>query len=453
MRRRLLTVLLAGLCACHAALLPAQTEDTVLETPEARDARMEWWREARFGMFIHWGVYSVPAGIHNGQPVDGIGEWIMDKAKIPIPEYEQYAQRFNPVGFDAEAWVKIAKNAGMKYIVITAKHHDGFCMWDSQVSTYDIVDFTPIKRDVLKELAAACQKQGIRLCFYYSIMDWHHPDARRRRFPKYRDNYMIPQLKELLGGSYGDIGVLWFDGEWIREWTEPQGKALYGMLREIKPDLIINNRVGKGRTGMLGMNREGGFAGDFGTPEQKIPAKGFAPGVDWESCMTMNDTWGYKSDDHNWKSTKTLIQQLIDIASKGGNYLLNVCPTADGLIPEPSVERLEDIGAWMAVNSESIYGTQASPFPKLDWGRCTQKKRDSGTTLYLHVFKWPKDGKLLVPGLGNEVESAMLLATNEEMKFEKTTEGVELHVPKKAIDPNASVIKLEILGEPRVTDI
>ena len=191
------------------------------------------------------------------------------------------------------------------------------------------------------------------------------------------------------------------------------------------------------------------YSGDTETPEQHIPATGLGD-RDWEACMTINDTWGFKSNDHNWKSSKTLIQQLIDIASKGGNYLLNVGPTADGVIPEPSVERLEDIGAWMAVNSESIYGTQASPFPELDWGRCTQKKHDNGTTLYLHVFEWPKDGKLLVPGLESEVESAMLLATNEKLAFEKTPEGVAINVPEKAIDLNATVIKLEISGEPKI---
>jgi len=227
-------------------------------------------------------------------------------------------------------------------------------------------------------------------------------------------------------------------------------------LLKLKPGIIHNNRLLKiapyGKVDMkkIKSGKREPYSGDTETPEQHIPATGFGE-RDWEACMTINDTWGFKSNDHNWKSSKTLIQHLIDIASKGGNYLLNVGPTAEGLIPEPSVERLEDIGKWMTVNSESIYGTQASPFPKLAWGRCTQKKHDNGTTLYLHVFERPADRKLLVPGLENQVESAALLANNEKLEFKKTPKGVELQVPTKALDPNATVIKLEILGEPKVT--
>jgi alpha-L-fucosidase len=229
-------------------------------------------------------------------------------------------------------------------------------------------------------------------------------------------------------------------------------------LLALKPGIIHNNRLLKntpyGKVDMekIKSGKRDPYSGDTETPEQHIPDTGLGD-RDWESCMTINDTWGFKSNDHNWKSSKTLIQQLIDIASKGGNYLLNVGPTKEGLIPEPSVERLEDMGKWMEVNSESIYGTQASPFPKLAWGRCTQKKNDSGTTLYLHVFEWPTDGKLLVPGLENEVKAAALLANNEKLEFKKTPEGVELQVPEKALDPNATVIKLEIAGEPKVAEI
>lgn len=404
---------------------------------------MGWWREARFGMFIHWGVYSVPAGTHDGKQVKGIGEWIMHKGQIPIPDYEAYARAFNPVEFDAAEWVRIAADAGMKYIVITSKHHDGFCMWDSAVSDYDIVDSTPFKRDVLKELAGACEEKGIRLCFYHSIMDWHHPDAKGENFPRYRDTYLVPQLKELLTG-YGPVGVLWFDGEWIKEWTEPQGKALYEMVREVRPDLIVNNRVGKGRKGMEGLSKDASYAGDFGTPEQQVPAEGI-PGVDWESCMTMNDTWGFKSYDHNWKPTGQLLRTLIDTASKGGNFLLNVGPTSEGLIPGASKERLAAMGRWMQVNGEAIYGTTASPLGRPAWGRYTMKPG----RLYAHVFDWPADGQLVIAAPDLEISRACLLADSERrpLRLETSGENLIINVPSETPDAAAAVIALEYRQE------
>jgi len=421
----------------------------------SKDERMEWWREARFGMFIHWGLYAVPAGEWKGKQIPGIGEWIMERADIPVSEYEQLARQFNPVKFDADEWVRIAKNAGMKYIVITSKHHDGFCLWDSKVTDYDIVDAAPFNRDVLRELSRACKKQGIRLCFYHSIMDWHHPDAQAPFYPNYNDtkqsnpnfaryaeNYMKPQLQELIT-NYGPLGVLWFDGEWIGDWTEPQGKDLYNYVRELQPDIIINNRVGKGRKGMEGLSKgDQEYAGDFGTPEQQIPAKGL-PGVDWESCMTMNDTWGYKSYDHSWKSSEDLLRKLADIASKGGNFLLNVGPTSEGLIPGPSVERLAAMGEWMKVNGESIRGTTASPLGEVPWGRCTAKPGK----LYLHVFDWPANGKLEVPGLKDQVRKAYLLADKKRAKLPVMRGGedtVVVTVPEKAPDRINTVVVLEI---------
>jgi len=407
-------------------------------------------------MFIHWGIYAVPAGEYKGKSAKDIGEWIMSWANIPRAEYEQFAPQFNPVKFDAAEWVRIAKDAGMKYIVITSKHHDGFTMYDSAVTTYDIVDATPYRKDPMRALADESKRQGIRLAFYYSIMDWHHPSqyvdapdkdpSAGNRVTKMRDgrkqeyvDYMKAQLRELV--TKYDPAVLWFDGEWVDWWTEEDGQALYKYVRGLKPDIIINNRVGKGRKGMEGLSKtDRVYAGDFGTPEQQIPASGL-PGVDWESCMTMNDTWGFKSYDENWKSSETLIRNLVDIVSKGGNYLLNVGPTAEGEIPAASVERLAAIGRWMATNGEAIHGTTASPFrAQLPWGRATRK----GGRLYLHVFDWPADRALIVPGFGRTVKSASLLApTPASLPVTKRANGFSIAVPAEAPDRTASVIALE----------
>ncbi len=454
----ILSVYADGASASTAPVPTPNPDPYADETLEQRDARMAWWREARFGMFIHWGVYAVPAGTYNGKPVGGLGEWILKGGKIPADEYKTFAKEFNPTQYDPEAWVRLAKQAGMKYIVITAKHHDGFALWPSAVSEWDI-EATPYKQDLLKPLAEACQKHGIKLGFYYSqAKDWINGGAgctvpNSRSMDQYIDEIAVPQVRELLTNYPEAPVILWWD--FPSAMNEERAAKFIELLR-LRPGIIHNNRLLKiapyGKVDMekILSGRREPFSGDTETPEQHIPATGLGD-RDWEACMTINDTWGYKSYDHNWKSSETLIRQLIDIASKGGNYLLNVGPTAEGLIPGPSVERLEEIGTWMAVNSESIYGTRASPFPNLDWGRCTQKEHDRGTTLYLHVFDWPKDGKLLIPGLENDVESAALLADNEELEFRKTPEGVELNVPGKAIDPYATVIRLEIVGEPRVS--
>jgi alpha-L-fucosidase len=405
----------------------------VQESQSQRDARMRWWREARFGMFIHWGVYAIPAR----------GEWHMFNHKVPVADYEKYPPQFNPVRFDASSWARLAREAGMKYLVITSKHHDGFCMWDSKVSTYDIIDRTPFKRDPLKELAAACRAEGVTFCLYHSIMDWHHPDAQGERFSRYREEYLKPQIKELIT-QYGPLGVLWFDGEWISEWTEKDGKDLYAYVRSLQPGIIVNNRVGKGRSGMAGMSRDPDAPGDFGTPEQEIPSTGIE-GVDWESCMTMNNNWGFNASDSSWKSARTLVRQLIDIASKGGNYLLNVGPTAQGTIPEESIARLREIGRWMATNSEAIYGTRASPLASTPWGRCTQKALPSGQTrLYLHIFDWPEDGRLKVMGLGTKPAGANFLGPSPTpCPIESEGDTLVLHVGRAAPDPIAPVLALD----------
>lgn len=434
----------------HTAAPPADEKESAAE----RDARMKWWRDARFGMFIHWGVYAVPAGEWQGREVKTAGEWIMNGADIPVAEYEPLARKFNPVKYDPAEWVRIAKDAGMKYIVITSKHHDGFSLFDTKATDWDIVDATPYGKDLLKPLADECRKQGLKFCTYYSIMDWHH--AAQDHGPKdYNPTTMKPgrkqeyigfmklQLAELLATS--DPDLLWFDGEWPDWWTEEDGRDLYSYLRKLKPELVINNRIGKGRKGMEGLSKgDREYIGDFGTPEQQIPATGI-PGVDWESCMTMNGTWGFHKFDNNWKSPETLIRNLVDIASKGGNYLLNVGPTAEGEIPPASVERLAAIGAWMKVNGASIYGTSASPIAAPAWGRVTTKRgNDGSTTLYLHVFDWPADGKLTVPGIQNKVRGAKLLATGEPVTASREGDGVVLQVPAKAVDAVDTVIVLDV---------
>jgi alpha-L-fucosidase len=417
------------------------------------DQRMGWWREARFGMFIHWGVYAVPAGVWNGTNVtQSGGEWIMNRGRIPVADYQNFTKQFNPSKFNADEWVKLAKGAGMKYIVITAKHHDGFAMYHSRVDPFNIYDATPFKRDPLKELATACEKEGIKLGFYYSqAQDWNHPGgaaargksgqptvddqnhwdtAQQGSMDEYIDKLVVPQVKELLSGEYGRVAVLWWDTP-VGMSTERSLKLL--PLLKLQPDIISNNRLDSKKS-----------SGDFSTPEQHIPDRG-VPGKDWETCMTLNRTWGYRSFDHDWKSTETLLRNLVDIASKGGNYLLNVGPTSEGLIPDPSVQRLKEIGAWMKVNGESIYGTTVGPLASApDWGRVTQK----GSTLYLHVFNWPDDGKLLVDGLQAKVRKCYLLADERKrgLAVEQTSGGLRISLPSVAPDPIDSVIVLDLSG-------
>jgi len=435
--------------------------------PTSRDQRMEWWREARFGMFIHWGVYAQLAGVYEGHEMArGGAEWIMNRMKIPVAEYQAYAKEFNPVKFDAEQWVRTAKDAGMKYIVITAKHHDGFAMFKSAASKWNIVDATPYGKDVLKPLAAACKKYGIKLGFYYSqAQDWNNPGGAVSRklmregwlnpdsakidayteahnghfdpaqttstFDQYIDRVAVPQVRELMT-NYGDVAVLWWDTP--TNMTDSAAMKLQALLK-LQPNIITNDRL-----------KRPNFPGDTKTPEQKIPNLSELDGKDWETCMTMNGTWGYRASDNKWKSTETLIHNLADIASKGGNYLLNVGPKPDGTFPEPSVQALKEIGDWMKVNGEAIYATQASPLAPLTWGRCTKKETKEGTALYLIVFDWPANGQLTVPGIKNPVLSAKLLAGGKELTTSATAGDLVITTPTEPVGKIATVIKLVVKG-------
>ena len=434
------------------------------ETAAQHDARMSWWREARFGMFIHWGLYSIPAGTWKGAQVPGIGEWIMNRGTIPVADYKQLASQFNPTAFSAHDIVALAKSAGMKYIVITAKHHDGFAMFDSKADPFNIVAATSFHRDPIRELAKECRKQGVKLGFYYSQdQDWtapggaayktgshdlpsHHWDqAQDGDYASYLHTKAIPQLKELLT-NYGDFPVvLWFDTP-TADMTPALAGEIVALLNQ-HPKLIWNNRLG------------GSYNGDTETPEQFIPAQGY-PGRDWEACMTMNDTWGYKSYDTNFKSTETLLRNLIDIASKGGNYLLNIGPDSKGNIPPAEVERLRQVGQWLAVNGEAIYGTHATLFGD-EGGRSSTTEKDadgkqkfipawnwrSTTTadrIYVEIFTWPK-GNFHIEKLPRSVTSAYLLADKARtpLKLTKTANGIDIALPDHAFDPIATVLVLK----------
>ncbi|MCJ7447651.1 MAG: alpha-L-fucosidase [Bacteroidales bacterium] len=433
----------------------------------SKDERMVWWREARFGMFIHWGVYAVPAGEWKGQRIGGIGEWIMNRGKIPVSEYQEIAKQFNPVKYDPDAWVRMAKDAGMKYIVITSKHHDGFALFETKASKWNVVDATPYGKDLLKPLAEACRKYGIKLGFYYSqAQDWNNPGgsaARRptregwenpdsarideytkahrghwdpaqetKPFSRYIEDVAVPQVRELLT-NYGELAVLWWDTP--TDMTDEAATKLQSLL-SLQPAIITNDRL-----------KRPNFPGDHKTPEQRIPNLADLDGTDWETCMTMNGTWGYKYYDHNYKTPQTLIRNLLDITSKGGNFLLNVGPTAEGEFPPESVDILAKIGQWMKVNGEAVYGTKASPWGLFTWGRCTTKETPKGTSLYFSVFEWPADGKLVIPGFTNKLTSAKLLANGTRLKASVSKAKVlTVNLPSAAPDPIATVIKVDVKG-------
>lgn len=445
-------------------------------TPTAeRDARMKWWREARFGMFVHWGLYSGLAGTWEGKPVGKTGgmEWIQQRVKADTATYAKQAiPRFQPKADFARAWAKLAKEAGCRYVVFTTKHHEGFALHASQVGDYNAG--AVLHRDLVKEIVDALRAEGLRVGFYHSVIDWHHDQyayelskqlphpLKGKPYPNGpRDHakyvaYLHAQANELMS-NYGPIDVLWWDYSSQDFQGDEAWRAfdLMKMVRTKQPGIIMNNRLFRiPEAGFTGMGTNAIAAqldpkyGDFITPEQHIPATGM-PGVDWETCMTLNTTWGYSEHDHAWKSDATLIRNLIDIASKGGNYLLNIGPKGDGSVPEETVNSFHAIGRWMQANGESIYGTTASPFAKLAWGRCTQKKlADGKTRLYLHVFDWPADGKLVVPLAVAKQPKASLLAGGQTLAVTAGNGQVSIAVPQAAPDKIATVVALDLDAAP-----
>jgi alpha-L-fucosidase len=413
-----------------------------LESPEVVAKRLEWWSDARFGMFIHWGVYAQDGCFWNGQ--DGRSEHMMRNLQIPIREYEKIVTEFNPEKFSADEWAKIAKAAGMKYMVITSKHHDGFAMFNSPSNDYNIVKQTPWKRDPIKELAEACEKQGVKFGVYYSLgRDWHHPQCNSKGgwrsnvwdFPEeekkdysiYFNEKVKPQITELLTQYHP--AIIWFDTPELI--TMEESKELLQLIRDIDPTCIVNQRVGN-------------KLGDYSVKEQKIPVGGEPQ--PWETCMTMNGAWGYHKTDDNWKSVDSLVHSLVDIASKGGNFLLNVGPTGEGIIPAPSVKRLTEMGDWLKTFGEAVYETTSSPLGEFPWGRCTKKIENGNTTLYFSVFSWPANGKLVIPGITNEVIKSSLLATGKLLETFYSEDGLTIKLPEAAPDKLASVIKIELQG-------
>ena len=421
----------------------------------AREQRLAWFRDAKYGMFIHWGLYAIPAGEWKGRRIPGIGEWIMFRTPVPVKEYEQLATEFNPVKFNADEWVRLAKDAGMRYMVITSKHHDGFALFKSKVSAYNVVDATPFKRDILKELADACARQNMRLGFYYSqAQDWHEPNGAgntwdfgqddKKDYDQYLRSKSEPQVKELLTG-YGPVALIWFDTP--RMMTPERGKRFTDIVRSTQPDTLIDGRLGT--------------EGDYrSTGDNVIPSNASAEA--WETPATINHTWGFRKDDTDWKSPGQITFKLVDIVSKGGNYLLNVGPTSEGVIPQASQDILRTVGRWLQSNGEAIYGAGPTPFgeelgessargaknvrgealvyPQTEWRVTTKPGK-----LYFTFFEEPRAGFPL-PAMKNTVTRAYRLADRAPVEMKTENGRTVLNVERPIFDPMATVVVVEFEG-------
>lgn len=401
--------LMGAAAAAPAAALPGDSD---------RERRMKWWHEARFGMFIHWGIYSVR----------GRAEWAMESEGIPTREYEQLARQFRPKPHAARAWAKLARQAGMKYMVMTSKHHDGFCLFNTSTTDY-CAPKQAAGRDLVSEFLEAAHAEGLRAGLYYSLMDWHHPDGAicrnnedaRKRFVQ----YIHTHVREICS-NYGKLDILWYDFDWPLDAKGWDSVGLNEMMFKLQPDIIVNNR--------------NGLPGDFTTPEQHITAFKRP----WEACMTLNDSWGFQSADDNWKTPKSVLRNLIKCSRDGGNYLLNIGPTGDGSIPEPSIAILTETGRWLARNGESIYKAARCEFMGSAYSYCTRKDN----TLYVHIYFWPGE-TASITGLKTKVKSARLLVSGKPVEFRQDLLRVHLlNLPKEALDTPITTLALECDGVP-----
>ncbi len=414
-----------------------------------------WFTDSRFGMFIHWGLYSGPAGVWKGNKMSHpYAEWLQASEHVPRPDYRELAASFNPATFDADAWIAEAANAGMKYFLITAKHHDGFALWPSKVSAFNVMEATPFKRDILGELAKACERHGVKIGFYYSHwMDWEgvggdicevymaneeyiHPS--QEEFEKYWQNKCLPQVRELI--ERYNPWFLWFDswGESTKTYiTDQRQEELITLIRNHSERCLVNSRIRfdspSDRVDFLSMM-------DNCYPENTFSKP-------WETSGTLNESWAYHALDYSWKSTRELLQYLIRNASYGGNYQLNVGPTGDGLFQPAAIKRLREIGCWMSVNGESIYGTQAGPFDKTDWGRSTLRRLPDGSSqVYLHLFDFTPGTTLLIPTLKTPPRQAIVLESEQPVTFSAGSQGLCLNLPNELRGLELPVIRLDIPG-------